>query len=87
METTQEPHIYVTQRISFRDKPSGTIATVALRKTTEMGKDQFLEASQVILNNTYVDDIIEASTIEKRQNKLQKLLNKGRFKLKVSEIV
>ena len=41
METTKEPDIYVIQRVSFGDKPSGTIATVALRKTAEMGKDQF----------------------------------------------
>ena len=47
METTQEPDIYVIQRVSFGDKPSGAIATVALRKTAEMGKDQFPEASQV----------------------------------------
>ena len=86
METTREPDIYVIQRVSFGDKPSGAIATVALRKTAEMGKDQFPEASQVILNNTYMDDIIESVTNREKAKQItddiEKLLNKGGFKLK-----
>ena len=86
METTREPDIYVIQRVSFGDKPSGAIATVALRKTAEMGKDQFPEASQVILNNTYMDDIIESVNNRKKAHQItddiEKLLNKGGFKLK-----
>ena len=31
MDTTREPDTYIIQRVSFGDKPSGTIATVALR--------------------------------------------------------
>ena len=38
MDITREPNTYVIQRVSFGDKPSGTIATVALRKTAEMAK-------------------------------------------------
>ena len=86
METTREPDIYVIQRVSFGDKPSGVIATVALRKTAEMGKDQFPESSQVILNNTYMDDIIESVDDRKKAKQItddiEKLLNKGGFKLK-----
>ena len=86
METTQEPDIYVIQRVSFGDKPSGAIATVALRKTAEMGKDQFPEASQVILNNTYMDNIIDSvnnrTKAKQITDDIEKLLNKGGFKLK-----
>ena len=86
METTREPDIYVIQRVSFGDKPSGAIATVALRKTAGMGKDQFSEASQVILNNTYMDDIIESVNNQKKAKQIiddiEKLLGKGGFKLK-----
>ena len=86
METTREPDIYVIQRVSFGDKPSGVIATVALRKTTEMGKDQFPEASQVILNNTYMDDIIESVNNREKAKQItdniEKLLNQGGFRLK-----
>lgn len=86
METTQEPDIYVIQRVSFGDNPSGAIATVALRKTAEMGKDQFPEASQVILNNTYMDNIIDSvnnrTKAKQITDDIEKLLNKGGFKLK-----
>ena len=86
METTKEPDIYVIQRVSFGDKPSGAIATVALRNTAEMGKDQFPEASQVILNNTYMDDIIDSvnnrTKAKQITDDIEKLLNKGGIKLK-----
>ena len=86
METTKEPDIYVIQRVSFGDKPSGAIATVALRKTAEMGKDQFPEASQVILSNTYMDDIIDSvnnrTKAKQITDDIEKLLIKGAFKLK-----
>ena len=86
METTREPDTYVIQRVSFGDKPSGAIATVALRKTAEMGEDQFPEATRVILNNTYMDDIIESvETREKAKQitgDIEKLLDKGGLKLK-----
>ena len=88
METTQEPDIYVIQRVSFGNKPSGAIATVALRKTAEVGKDQFPEASQVILDNTYMDDIIDSvnnrTKAKQITDDIEKLLNKGGFKLKES---
>lgn len=38
MDTKKEPDTYVIQRVSFGDRPLGTIATVALRKTAEMAK-------------------------------------------------
>ena len=86
METTREPDTYVIQRVSFSDKPSGAVATVALRKTTEMGEDQFPEAIRVILNNTYMDDIIENVETREKANQItgdiEKLLDKGGFKLK-----
>ena len=66
MKTTQEPDIYVIKRVSFRDKSSGAIATGALRKTAEMGKDQFSEASKLILNNRCMDDIDESVNDRKK---------------------
>ena len=59
MNSNKEPDTYVIQRVSFGDKPSGAIATVALRKTAEMSKDRYPEATEIILTNTYMDDIIE----------------------------
>ena len=34
-----EPGVYVITSVSFGDKPAGNNATVALRKTAEMGKE------------------------------------------------
>lgn len=70
MEKTREPDTYVIKRVSFGDKPSSAIATVALRKTAEMGKDHFPEAAQIILNSTYMDDIIESVDTQERANRL-----------------
>ena len=86
MDTGRPPDTYVIQRVSFGDKPSGTIATVALRKTAEMGADKYPKASQVIKENTYMDDIIESVPTKEKATKLAKdietLLDEGNFKLK-----
>ena len=60
MDVTREPDTYDIQRVSFGDKPSGTIATVALRTTAEMAKEKYPKASDVRINNTYMDDIINS---------------------------
>ena len=66
MDTGRPPDTYVIQRVSFVDKLSGTIATVALRKTAEMEAGKYTEAAQVIKENTYVDDIIESVPTKKK---------------------
>ncbi|XP_068713032.1 uncharacterized protein [Montipora foliosa] len=86
MDTGRPPDTYVIQRVSFGDKPSGMIATVALRKTAEMGADRYPEATQVIKENTYMDDIIESVPTKEKATKLAKdieaLLDEGNFKMK-----
>ena len=42
MDSTREPDTYITQ------KPSGTIATIALRKTAEMTRNEHPEAADII---------------------------------------
>ena len=37
MDVMKHPDTYVIQRVSFGDKPSGAIATIAMRKTAEFG--------------------------------------------------
>ena len=48
--------------VSLGDRPSGTIATVALRKTADMAITQFPEEVEIIKKSSYVDDIIGSST-------------------------
>ena len=76
MDTTREPDIYVIQIVSFGDKPSGTIATVALRKTAEMAKKNYPKASELLINSTYMDDIINSV------DNVETILSNGNFKIK-----
>ena len=86
MNIKRPPDTYVIQRVSFGEKPSGTIATVALRKTAEKGRHKYPKAAKVIDENTYMDDVIESVT-DKEQAKnftqdIESLLNEGSFKMK-----
>ena len=85
-EVTREPDTYVITSVSFGDRPAGAIATVALRKTAKMGQREFPEAAEIILNNTYVDDILDSFSSKEDAIKLTKdiinLLKPGGFEIK-----
>lgn len=66
MNVFGEPDTYVIQRVSFGDKPFATIVTVAIRKTSQMGKEVYPEACKIIMESTYMDDIID-SVSDKRK--------------------
>ena len=86
MDSTREPDTYIIQRVSFGDKPSGTIATVALRKTAEMMRKNYLEAADIIQTNTYMDDIIESkdniALARDLSQDIEKAIIKGGFQVK-----
>ena len=86
MVTNKVPDTYVIQRVSFGDKPSATIAMMALRKTAEMRSEQYPDAAQIVKHNTYMDDIIESTTdlpaAQKLMQDIEALIIKGGFKLK-----
>ena len=86
MDSTREPDTYIMLRVLFGDKPSATIATVALRKTAELSRDKYPEAADIIQRNTYMDDIIE-STDDRKQainltQDIEKSIIKGGFEVK-----
>ena len=62
------------------------MATMALRKTAEMGSDQYPDAAKIVKYNTYMDDIIESATdlptAQKLMQDIETLIIKGGFKLK-----
>ena len=77
LETSRDPDIFVI--------PVGNIATIALQKTAEMGKDRYPDAACVILKNTYVVDIVDSvnghkETVEMTKQ-LDELLELGGFKV------
>jgi len=86
MDSTREPDTYIIQRVSFGDKPSGTIATKALRKTAEMMRNEYPEAADIIQNNTYMDDIIESkdniTIAHELSQDIEKAIIKGGFQVK-----
>ena len=86
MNVCGEPDTYVSQGVPFGDKPSATIATVALRKTAQMGEELFPEAAKIVMENTYMDDIID-SVSDKRKalsitRDIERFISKGGFRIK-----
>ena len=56
-DTSVEPKTYAMTVVNMGDKPSATIAQIALRKTAEEAKEEFPESIEIILQNSYMDDI------------------------------
>lgn len=77
---------YMLTSVSFGDRPSGTIAALALRKTAEMGKEKFPKAADVVLNSTYVDDVIDSFPEDEETTEISKdvseLIKPGGFEIK-----
>ncbi len=72
--------------VNMGDRPSGTIAMVALRKTGEMSKDEATRACETVISNSYMDDIMDSVDLleeaEKEMNEIDQVLEKGGFKIK-----
>ena len=86
MRTGEDPKTYYMKVVNMGDRPSATIATVALKKTAELGKDKFPEAASTIQQNVYVDDILESvPTLDKARihaQEIDQLIKPGNFFLK-----
>ena len=81
----QTDHLVLT-RVTFGDKPSGAIATIAMRETAEMSKDTHPEECKVIKNDSYVDDILSSrnktSEVVAITKGIDNVLKKGDFLIK-----
>ena len=77
---------YIFTRVCFGDKPAGTIATVALRKTADEYSMKYPRASDTIKNNTYVDDILDSvdeySLYNMLKVQIKEILQSGNFSIK-----
>ena len=86
MKTEEEPKTYAITVVNMGDKPSATIAQVALKKTAQESQDDFPEASSIILDNSYMDDI--SSSVESEEvafrcmTEIEDILMKKGFKIK-----
>ena len=60
MDIHLTPETYVMTVVSFGDRPAGTFTTVALRETAKASVNPFSDACDTIMQNIYVDDILDS---------------------------
>ena len=86
METQREPDHFVLTAVPFGDRPSGTIAMVALHTIADMNITQFPHAGKMIKENSYVDDLLQSvpsvTDALTLMADVQHVLALGNFKLK-----
>ncbi|XP_038055192.1 uncharacterized protein LOC119727399 [Patiria miniata] len=86
LQMNLELKTYCMRVVNMGDRPSATIATVALKKTAELGKGEYPEAAETIERNVYVDDILESvGTPDKaraRATEIDRLIKPGNFAVK-----
>ena len=86
LKVEKVPDVYVMTSVSFGDKPAGNIATVALRKTANQFLEEYPQSVKVIIDNSYVDDIIDSVTdtteLSRVTNEINEILASGNFKIK-----
>ena len=70
MDVAKEPYIYVITAASFGDLTAGNITNMALRKTAEMETEKYPLAADMIIKNTYVDDLVDNVKTFKKAAKL-----------------
>lgn len=80
------PDHYVLTCVPFGDKPSGTIAMLALKFTAEMSRDKYPDATKIIVDNSYVDDILgnchDYETASDLMKEIESVVARGGFKIK-----
>ena len=86
LDLYKPPEHYVWTRVTFGDRPSGIIATLALRYTAEKYENEYLAVAGMIMRNTYVDDMVQSIASEREAIKLIKdaehILASGGFVVK-----
>ena len=77
---------YIMLSVSFGDRPSAGIAITALRKTAELGEEEYPDAAQVLKENVYMDDIVDSfDSYSKAQTvvcNIDEVLKRGNFAVK-----
>ena len=86
LETDREPDHYALTAVPFGDRPSGAIALTALHTIANSFKDRNPEAANMIVANSYVDDLITSVCSVREAIKIatevQDILAEGNFTIK-----
>ncbi len=86
MDDSKDPEVYIITRVNMGDRPASAIATEALRATAVMSEKIMPEASNLIINSSYVDDLIDSKPSMEKATSLahetNSVLQKGGFQIK-----
>jgi hypothetical protein len=86
LNVNERPRTYAMTAVNMGDRPASAIAQTALRMTAEEAAIDYPEASNLIVNNSYMDDIPASASSEKvgmkLMNDIEKLLEEKGFKIK-----
>ena len=86
MQLNKNPETFAMTALNMGDKPASAIAQTALRMTAEEAAEEFPEASEMIMKNSYMDDIPASAESKVAGMKLMKdaetLLAKKNFRIK-----
>jgi len=75
LQTDREPNVCVKTVLTFGDKPAPATAQIVLRKTADEAKKDFPEATQVLKDNTYMDDICNSVRTEEQARERTKCID------------
>ena len=85
-EQTRPPDIYCFEKVTFGDRPAGCIVVSALQATAEMFSHISTKASQVLKQDSYMDDTLSGeNSLEEAKDlasDIQAIAGKGGFKYK-----
>ena len=85
-DSSVEPTVYAMTALNMGDKPSATIAQVALRKSAESAQDAYPESANIILKNAYMDDIPASVKTDKEaiqyMSEIDEILKQKGFRIK-----
>ena len=86
LKENQRPKTYAITAVNMGDRPAAAIAQTALRMTAEEAESEYPEASRLIIENSYMDDIPGSIETKEKGLKLMKeteeILQKKGFKIK-----
>ena len=70
MDQNVEPLTYAITTVNMGDRPSATIAQVALRETAEREAHNYPEEACIIKDNAYMDDILGSTTTPEEASRI-----------------
>ena len=86
LDLDKEPETFAMTVVNMGDRPSATIAQVALRKTAEEIRDEYPDSADIITRNSYMDDILGGGNSEEqhlaRRKEIEEALGKHGFVIK-----